>query len=197
MEKEINQIQENQIKIRPARTFDFYVLLFFLLSFAGWVWEIGVYFVTEQVLVNCGVYRGPYLPIYGTGGLLLWFSLQKLHQRPGWTFLFSMVICTLFEYVSSIFLEWTWGVRWWDYSGYFLNFQGRVCLLGAVCFGLFGMAQNCFLLPLYMRFYHRLSVTKRWILCGVMTAVFVLDVTYCTVNPNLSCGFRPNFGWKP
>lgn len=119
-----------------ARKFDFYVLLFFLLAFAGWLWEAAIYLVTRQTLVNRGVYYGPYLPIYGVGGLVLWFLLQGLHRRPFVTFLLSALLCSVLEYGASLLLEWKWGMRWWDYSGYFLNLNGRICLLGAVCFGL-------------------------------------------------------------
>lgn len=171
-----------------TRTIDFYILLFFLISFAGWVWEVGLHFITEHALINRGVYQGPYLPIYGVGGLLLWFLLQKLHKRPGWTFLFSMAICSALEYAASLILEWQWGMRWWDYSGHFMNVNGRICLLGAVCFGLGGMLLNCYLLPCYMKLYHRIAPRGRRILCGVCLLVFVLDITYCAVRPNTGLG---------
>ncbi|MDE5952163.1 MAG: hypothetical protein K2H12_11345 [Acetatifactor sp.] len=35
-----------------ARTIDFYVLLFFLLAFCGWLWEEGICLVTRQSLFN-------------------------------------------------------------------------------------------------------------------------------------------------
>lgn len=180
--------QMSSSQIPTQRTFDFYVLLFFTISFAGWLWEVGLYFVTEHTWINRGVYYGPYLPIYGAGGLLLWFLLHKLHQRPIWTFLLSAVLCSALEYAVSAFLEWNWGVRWWDYTGHFLNLNGRICLVGAVCFGLGGMALNCYLLPWYMRLYHKLSPKWRVILCGICLTVFVLDVTWCAVSPNSGSG---------
>lgn len=170
------------------RTFDFYVLLFFIVSFAGWLWEAGIYLVTEHTWVNRGVYYGPYLPIYGSGGLLLWFMLHRLYRKPLWTFCLSALICSVLEYATSVFLEWKWGVRWWDYEEHFMNLNGRVCLLGAICFGVGGMLLNCWLLPWYMRLYHRISRKWRLILCGVLLAVFILDVTYCAVNPHSGYG---------
>ena len=58
-------------KKRLPHEFEYYVLLFFLLAFAGWLWEVILYVFTEHAFINRGVYRGPYLPIYGVGGLLL------------------------------------------------------------------------------------------------------------------------------
>ena len=178
------------------RTVDFYILLFFLLSFAGWIWETVLYLVMDHVLVKAGMYRGPYLPIYGTGGILLWFLLQRYYRRPVLTFWLSMGVCTVFEYVGSVFLERIYGLRWWDYSDRFLNLDGRVCLLAAVCFGLFGMLQNCFLLPVYMRLYHKLSVKMRWAICAVFLAVFILDITYCAADPNINTQIEPGLNGR-
>lgn len=171
--------------LKNVRKFDFYVLLFFLLSFVGWLWEVGIYLLTEQTFVNRGVYYGPYLPIYGVGGLLLWFLLHQLQQKRVLTFLLSAGICSALEYGASVFLEWKWGLHWWDYTGYFMNLNGRICLLGAVCFGLGGMLLNCFLMPCYMKVYHRISPRWRLILSAVLLTVFILDITYCAVNPRM------------
>lgn len=170
------------------RTFDFYVLLFFLLAFAGWLWEVGLYLVTTHTFVNRGVYKGPYLPIYGAGGILLWFLLQKFYRKPLVVFLFSAGICSVLEYMTGAFLEWRWGMRWWDYSGHFLNLHGRICLLGAVTFGLGGMLLICYFFPLYMRWYHRLTKKWRAALCILCLAIFVLDITYCAMVPNIGMG---------
>lgn len=173
---------------KAVRTFDFYVLLFFLISFTGWLWEVGLFLVTRHAWINRGIYKGPYLPVYGVGGLMLWFLLHRLRNRPFLTFLLSAVLCSALEYFTGFFLEWKWGMRWWDYSGYHLDINGRVCLLGAVCFGLGGMALNCYLMPLYMRLYHKISRRTRLILCGVFLGIFLLDITYCAVRPNVGEG---------
>lgn len=170
------------------KSFGFYVLLFFLLSFVGWLWEVIIYLVIEHRWINRGVYLGPYLPIYGAGGLLLWFLLHRLHKKKILTFLLSAAICSVVEYVTSAFLEWKWGMRWWDYSGYFMNLNGRICLLGAVCFGVGGMLLNCFFMPGYMWAYRRISPGCRGILCVILLAVFVLDATFCAVSPNRGHG---------
>ena len=95
------------------------------------------------------------------------------------------MVCSVLEYAASAFLEWKWGLRWWDYSGYFLNLNGRICLLSAVCFGLGGMLLNCYLLPFYMRLYHRIPRIWRLILCGILLTVFILDITYCAAKPHM------------
>ena len=166
------------------RTLDFYILFFFLASLAGWLWEAGIYLVTEHALINRGIFYGPYLPIYGVGGLFLWLILQRIHERKILTFLLSALLCSVMEYCTGVFLEWKWGMRWWDYSGHFLNLQGHICLLGAVCFGLGGMLLNCYVMPFYMKLYHKIPAKWRWTLCGVFVAVFAADIIYCAARPH-------------
>lgn len=170
---------------KTYRSFDFYVLLFFLISFFGWIWEGAIYLFTRQSFVNRGVYMGPYLPIYGAGGLLLWFLLHRLSKKPVLTCLLSALVCSALEYAVSFCLERMWGLRWWDYSGWFMNINGRICLVSAAAFGLGGMALNCFLLPYYMRVYHRLSRGWRIGLSILFLTVFILDATYCAVKPHM------------
>lgn len=167
-----------------ARTFDFYVLFFFTLSFVGWLWEGAIYLVTQHEFVNRGVCKGPYLPIYGVGGLLLWFLLHKLSRKPVQTFFLSALVCSVLEYFTGFFLEWKWGRRWWDYSGYFMNLHGHVCLLSALAFGLAGMALNCILMPWYMKLYHKVSRRWRIALSLLLLGVLVADATYCAVQPH-------------
>ena len=117
-------------------SFDYYVLLFFLVSFLGWLWEVGIYLVREGRFVNRGILFGPWLPVYGSGALFLYLLLRRWKRRPMFVFLISLTVCSLLEYLAGFFLEKAWGVRWWDYSGMLLNLNGHVCLMSSLMFGL-------------------------------------------------------------
>lgn len=173
---------------REFHKFDFYVLLFFILAFIGWLWEVILYFFTEHAFVNRGVYEGPYLPIYGFGGLLLYIFLHSFRKKPVRVFFLSAVICSLLEYLTSFFLERHFGIRWWDYSGHFLNISGRICLLGTVTFGLGGTVLISLFLPFYEKMYQKISGKWRVILCVLLTVIFTADTAYCMVHPNTGYG---------
>ena len=171
-----------------SNSFEYYILLFFTIAFVGWLWEVALYLFTEHAIINRGVYRGPYLPIYGVGGLLLCLFLRSLKQHPIIVFLVSMVICSLLEYLTSCFLEIRWGIRWWDYSGHFLNLQGRICLMGAIAFGLGGSLLVCFCLPLYDKLYNKLPAKWKIGITLILLVVFVVDAAYSAIRPNVGLG---------
>ena len=173
---------------RTGALFEYYTLLYFLLALAGWLWEVLLYFVTEHAWINRGVYRGPYLPIYGIGGTLLCLFLYCWRNRPLVVFFISAVSCAALEYAASFFLEEKWGIRWWDYSGHFLNIQGRICLLSTVAFGIGGVFLVCFFLPLYNKLYEKMSDKWRRLLMLILLLVFTVDAAYCAMNPNVGYG---------
>lgn len=179
---------ESMEKKSLRRSFDFYALLFFMTAFAGWSWEVLLFLFTEHAFINRGVYEGPYLPIYGIGGLLLCLLLYRLKKKPLLVFALSMTICTILEYLTGLFLERRWGVRWWDYSGHFLNLSGRVCLLGAVVFGLGGTLLVCLFLPFYEKLYERIPSKWRIGICFLLTLLLIADGAWCATHPNMGAG---------
>lgn len=175
-------------KIRLSHKFDYYVLLFFSIAHLGWLWEVALYFFTEHAFINRGVYRGPYLPIYGVGGLLLCLFFGSMKKKPFRVFMFSTIICSILEYLTSFFLERRFGIKWWDYEGHFLNINGRICLVGAAAFGLGGAALVCLYLPFYERLYDKISAGWRLAICLFALAVFIADGAYCAMRPNVGAG---------
>lgn len=167
-----------------TRPFDYYALLFFTSAFAGWLWEVLLYLVTAHTFVNRGIYRGPYLPVYGVGCVLLILLAHRLRRRPAAVFALSCLLCTALEYVTGVWLLWKWGVRWWDYSGHVFNIDGHICLTSAAGFGLGGVLLICVFQPVFNRYYHRMTIALRVTLCIAFLLLFVADAAYAAMYPN-------------
>lgn len=102
-------------KVYPITTL---ILLFFLFSFTGWVWEVICHLVEDRMFINRGVLFGPWLPIYGTGGILILVLLKRFFDRPGLLFVMIMTVCGVVEYVTGWWLETFFHTRWWDYRDF-------------------------------------------------------------------------------
>lgn len=153
--------------------FFFYIPLFFLLSVGGWLWEAGIYLAMEGRFVNRGALFGPWLPIYGCGGVALTFLLKRWEHKPARVFFSSLALCTVLEYLASFALERVWGARWWDYSGEFFNVSGRICLLSSLLFGVGGWFLVCYITP-YLRMLYRKLYRKEDGRRGLQLASLVL-----------------------
>lgn len=171
------------------------ILLFFAFSFMGWVWEVSLHLITDGVFVNRGVLHGPWLPIYGTGGVMILAVLNKFRERPLVEFLLTIVLCGCVEYFTSWFLEITHnGEKWWDYSGYFLNLNGRICAEGLLVFGLGGMAIVYVAAPLLDDLIRKIPYKILIPVCITLLAVFGADEVYSNRHPNTGKGITDYTG---
>ena len=114
-------------------------LWFLFYSFAGWVYESILVSCQERRPVNRGFLNGPLCPIYGTGAVLAVMLLGRIDNVLA-IFLLSAIGASVLEYATSWGMERLFHARWWDYSDFRFNLNGRVCLLGAVVFGIGGVA---------------------------------------------------------
>lgn len=165
------------------------VMMFFMFCFVGWVWEVSLAFISEGMFVNRGTLHGPWLPIYGTGGVIILILLKKLREKPVLEFVATMVLCGCLEYFSSWYLEMTHdGQRWWDYTGYFLNVNGRICAEGLLTFGLGGLAIVYLLAPALDNLLSRIDTQKLGIVAVMLLVLYCADQVYSTQHPNIGEG---------
>lgn len=165
------------------------VMLFFVFSAIGWLWEVSLHLITDGVFVNRGVMHGPWLPIYGSGGVLILVVLKKLRKYPVREFLGIIILCGIVEYFTSYYLEVTHdGKKWWDYTGYFLNLHGRICAEGLLVFGLGGMAITYVLAPVLDNYIKRVQFKILVPVCILLLGTFIADQLYSSKHPNTGKG---------
>ncbi len=111
------------------------VLSFFAYAFVGWAYESTICaLLNHGHFANSGFLLGPCCPIYGVGALACWLLLRGI-DNIGVQFVAAAVVCCALEYAVGLLLERTTHARFWDYSNFPLNINGRVCLYGALLFG--------------------------------------------------------------
>ena len=164
------------------------VQLFFTYSLVGWLWEMALYIAATGMIVNRGTMHGPWLPIYGCGGLLIILLLKPLREKPPLLFAGTVVVCGTVEYLTSWVLEKLFNAKWWDYTGYFLNVNGRICFEGLLVFGMAGFAFTYILSPMIDDFYSKINKDKRRIACAILIALFVMDLIWSALSPNVGAG---------
>lgn len=161
-----------------------YILFFFTFSFIGWIWEVLLLFLNTGEFVNRGTLYGPWIHIYGYGGLLILLLLKPLRKKPVLFFICTMLLAGILEYSAAWYLETFKGLSWWTYQGYFLNIHGRICLEGLFVFGLGGSAVTYFAAPILNNIYSKIPRVIKITLCVILLTVYGIDFAYSTVHPN-------------
>ena len=169
-------------------TFWSLAVVFFSFSLIGWLYEVGLYVIAEGMLVNRGMLHGPWLPIYGGGVSLIAVLLYRFRKNPALEALTIVVLCGIVEYVTSYAMELAFGIRWWDYTGYFLNLNGRICGEGLVVFALGGMAAVYLLVPVIDGAVTRIKPKILIPVCVALLVCFTADLVWSQVSPNTGEG---------
>lgn len=193
--------EEDQLKNLSAITYlkpysiEVLILIFFIFSFVGWSWEVSLHLIEDGVFVNRGTKYGPWLPIYGFGGILILIFLYKFRKKPLVEFITAIVLCGIVEYFTSFYLEIAHnGQKWWNYTGYFLNLNGRICAEGLLVFGLGGVAAVYIFAPILDNKLRKIPRKIMIIISVVLCLLFLVDSIISSKYPNTGKGITDYCG---
>lgn len=157
-------------------------LVFFLYSVLGYLLEVSVTTKDiKKINLSRGFLIGPYIPIYGTGAVIMSFLLTKYQNNLMFLFLMSTLICTILEYFTSYLMEKIYKLRWWDYSKYKYNLNGRVCLKNSILFGIGGVLIIKLVNPLIKKIFLVTPNTILQVLSLIFLIIFIIDLVFSIV----------------
>lgn len=149
-----------------------WLFFFYLYCFLGWCFESAYVSLKSKKLVNRGFMRGPLLPLYGSGAVMMLVVSAPFRDNLLLTYLAGVVGATALEYVTGVTMEALFKVRYWDYSNQRFNYKGHICLSSSVAWG--------FLTILMTRVIHRpieqLALTIPAVVLSGVTAVLTIYI---------------------
>ena len=159
-------------------------ILFFSMSILGWIYETVLEVcVYHWGFSNRGILTGPWLPIYGVGGLLfigVCYTVVKSDKNRGLklaiVFVMTALVATAVELGATYILEYLHGEWPWDYTRYDIHYEGRIALSTSIRFGLCGILGVFVIYPLIGKFCERIPKMTLDLLCVVTALTFITDV---------------------
>ena len=114
---------------------------FIIYSLLGYIVEVLYGLITKGVIESRQSFLyGPFCGIYGLGAILMVLPFKRYSRANKLEiFIGSAIIGCIVEYFISWFGETFMQIKWWDYSKYFLNINGRVCLYFGIFWGILGI----------------------------------------------------------
>lgn len=154
--------------------------LFLIYCILGWTYEVIWCNIIEnnKGFINNGFLFGPWLPIYGIGMFIIMGTFIKFDiETPGKIFLYGAIIATIAELIGSYFMQLIMGKWLWDYSAYFLNFQGRIALKPEIYFGILILIGVYFIRPKIIEYQEKYNPNLiRNIISIIIFSLFIIDV---------------------
>ena len=164
------------------------VMIYFIcFSFIGWIYEVILFLVEDHIFVNRGFLYGPWLPVYGFGGTIIYYlfyqlktkpvKIKGINIRPLLIFVYITITAVIVELLTTyicdlIKVDWS---SLWSYNGEFMNFQGRIALIPGLKFGLVGLLGIYVIIPLIDKFK---SISKRPVvlITYLVILLFIIDI---------------------
>lgn len=113
-----------------------WIIFFAIYCFIGWAGE-SLYVSWEyKKWVNRGFLHGPFLPIYGSGAIIMLFATLPVRDNVVLVFLLGMLSATALEYLTGYVMEKIFKARYWDYTCQPFNLNGYICLGCSITWGL-------------------------------------------------------------
>ena len=112
-----------------------WLFFFYVYCFMGWCVESTYVSIHSGKLTNRGFIRGPFLPLYGSGAIVMLFVAMPFKDKLWLVYLAGCVGATALEYMTGVVMEALFKVRYWDYSEMKFHFQGRICLGSSIAWG--------------------------------------------------------------
>ncbi len=108
---------------------------FYFYCIFGWCFESTYVSLKDRHLTNRGFLRGPWLPLYGSGAILvLWLTLP-FQETPVLVYVVGALGATVLEYVTGEAMVRLFKVRYWDYSNQKIQYKGHICLSSTIAWG--------------------------------------------------------------
>lgn len=169
MYKEMNKKEENIVLI---------IQIILISAIFGFIYETIFYRIDLGYFVKRGYTIGPWLPIYATGGLLIYLSNIKNKNNILKIFINSAVMCGLLEFIMGYLLLYISHIRLWDYNTEILNYGnigGYICLRSVLFFGLSGVFLMNIVLPLITKIINKYQSKKTEYITIFLGGLFCID----------------------
>lgn len=155
------------------------LLVFAFGGIFGFIYEEIFYYFDLGEWVKRGTTFGPWIPIYGFGGILMLGMTYKIRKNPFLVFLLATLTSGILELGTGWVLDRFFNTRLWDYNNEILNwgnFRGYVCVRSVVFFGVSGIFLQFVVVPVF-EWLEKKMPKKAWLaLCFIPAGLFMIDI---------------------
>lgn len=184
MKSKYKEYVNRQFKYDKATWLAIFSLIIVLSGIFGFIYEYIFYYFNSGM--KTFYWRGsnflPWINIYATGAMLIFFITFKIRKKPWLVFLLSVLITGILEYSAGYMMyHLKDGIRCWDYNTEILNFgniDGYVCLRSVLFFGISSLILIYIMFPFVFYLADHVSKKKFLTISYILGFIFLADEIY-------------------
>lgn len=115
------------------------LFLFFIFCNIGWVIESSIESLYRKRFINRGFLNGPYIPIYGFGGMTILICCMPFQHNGFLVYIVGVLSCTALEFFVGWVMESIFQKQFWDYSMLKFTYKNRISLIPSLFWGLLSL----------------------------------------------------------
>ena len=115
------------------------LFLFFIFCNIGWVIESSIESLYRRRFINRGFLNGPYIPIYGFGGMTILICCMPFQHNGFLVYIVGVLSCTALEFFVGWVMETIFQKQFWDYSMLKFTYKNRISLIPSLFWGLLSL----------------------------------------------------------
>ena len=120
-------------------SFEQILFMFFIFCNYGWIQESIIESLYHKRVINRGFLKGPYIPIYGIGGMIMLLVCLPFKENGFAVYFVGLLSCTVLEYFVGWLMETLFHKQFWDYSMLRLTYKNRISLVSSLFWGLLSL----------------------------------------------------------
>ena len=178
--------------------------VFYLSGMTGFIYETIFYLINNGAWTRRGTCFGPWIQIYGMGGVMILLLLYRMRRNPWLVFFLSGLVAGVMEFIAGYFMyHFMNGLRTWDYNTEIWNWGnigGYVCFRSILVFALAGILLIYLVLPILQFIKKRMNPRLFLLIMVIPAMVFLVDIVYNDILAKFlplmdSYTFYMNTGW--
>ena len=157
------------------------LLIFALSGVFGFIYEEIFYRIDLGYFVKRGTTFGPWIPIYGFGGIFITLIANRFRKSPIKVFALSGIISGVLEFLTGYVLFHFLGIRLWDYNVEIWNFGnigGYICFRSILFFAVSGLFLIYGMYPFLEMIKRKMNNEKIFtVIALVLSILFIIDMS--------------------
>lgn len=110
---------------------------------------------------------------------------KNYKNKPVKLFFLSAIVFSIFEYITDFFLQALFGTKWWDYTGEFLNLNGRITLSFSIVWGIAAILFIKFVQPFVTKIVgkilSKIPAKAQKIIANTLVSIIIIDTLASSV----------------